>query len=673
MSQHDIMENTNRPNSTEGNAARDWLVARWRPFAVIAALALLATLPYLNMLRNQFVYDDTTQVLNDPYLQSFRYLPTIFTSTAFSYVGAGATDNYYRPMMLVSYLFCARLFGLYPRPFHVASLLFNTAVVIVLFKATERMFKDRVLALVAAALFALHPVHTEPVVWVAALPDLQSTLFCLLAFWAFLRLPQPNRVISVPVCLGMSISYALALLSKETAVTLPVLATLYEHFYRDDRGQTRWAQKIARYAPLWALDICYFLFRVRILGGLLPANPLRKIPYVEVLLYAIGLIGQYAWKFVWPVRLCAAYIFPFGVRAMLPSIALGVVVLSLFTIVFRHLWIHARRVSFGLLWFFVTLSPVLNSRWIRSATDALPFAERYLYLPSVGLCWVLAWGYIRLFEKTSGRAAVWRRGLVSAAVLLAVLFIVRIVIRNRDWQDDVTFSSRTLAVSPDSVEMHNILGAAYYRQGDIKAAEREWLQAQRIAPADTTLLDNLGLICMDEGRLEEAIALFKKSLLQRPGNTNARISLGMAFAKMGNLAQAEKELRAALVLSPLSVRAYNRLGELYFGEGKYMDAAEQFHRSVQLVPTTKAYLGEGLSHLRMGKLDEAETAFKAAEALNPWDSRTHFVLGFFYGVNGRTSEAIQEYQAGFKLDPNNQEARAAFQTLQSESPGAKPQ
>lgn len=647
-------------------------VSRWRTVTVAGALLLLASLPYLNALQNQFVYDDTVQVLNDPYIHSFRYLRAIFGSTVFSYAGAGAVTNYYRPMMHVLYLFCAQLFGLYPRPFHAANILFHAAVVLVLFKLTERIFRDRVLAIAAAALFALHPIHTEPVVWVAAVPDLQVALFYLLAFGAFLRLPRSGHRVSMPAYLGMNAFFVLALLSKESAVTLPMVATVYEHLYRLDRAETRWTQKIARYISLWALDLGYALFRVRVLGAFLPADIVRKMPYVEVVLAAINLIGQYVWKFVWPVKLCAAYVFPFGVREMLPNIAWGTVVLLVLTFVFLFLWKRARTVSFGLLWFLVTLSPVLNARWVRTSTSALPFAERYLYLPSVGLCWILAWGFARLLEKTSGRAPVWRRALLSTAALLAVLCLVRVVARNRDWRDDVTFYNLTLELAPDSFEMHNNLGAVYYNQGNFQAAERQWVQAQRISPTDVSLLDNLGLVYTNEGRYDEAVALLKKSMLLMPGDADACINLGMTYTKMGDLSNAEKEFRAAVAISPLSARAHNRLGELDFGEGKFADAAEEFHRSVQSVPTTKAYLGEGLSHLRMGKLDEAETAFKAAEALNPWDSRTHFVLGFFYGVSGRTSEAIQEYQAGFKLDPNNQEARAAYQKLQSESPGANP-
>lgn len=673
MSQHLTTESAPDPSLSAESAARAPLVVRWREIVVVSALALLAILPYLNALHNEFVFDDKTQVLNDPYIRSFQYLRTIFTSTVFSYAGAGGATNYYRPMMHVLYLLCARLFGLYPRPFHAANILLHAAVVIVLFKATKGLFKDRVLAIVAAALFALHPIHNEAVVWVAAVPDLEVTLFYLLTFWAFLMLPGRERLVRAPAYLSMIVLFVLALFSKESAVTFPVLATLYEHFYRDDRAQTRWTQKISRYAPLWVLAICYVLFRVRVLGGFLPAGILREMPYVDVLPSAIALTGQYVWLFVWPVKLCAAYIFPFGLGAMLPSIAWGFAILLLLTWVFLFLRKRARPVCFGLLWFLVTLSPVLNARWVRNSTSALPFAERYLYLPSVGLCWVVAWGFSRLFEKTSGRAPAWRRGLVSAAALVAALCVVRIVVRNRDWHDDVTFYNRTLALAPNSFEMHNNLGAVYYNQGNMKAAEREWVRAQQISPLEIPLLDNLGLVYMDEGRYDEAISVLKKSILLMPGDADAYINLGMTYAKMGNLPAAENEFGRALGHAPLSVRAHNRLGELYFAEGKYANAAKEFSRSAQSVPTTKAYLGAGLAHLQMGELEQAERAFKAAEALDPGDSRPHFVLGYFYGVNGRTAEAVKEYQAGFKLDPNNEEARATFQQLQAGNAGAKPQ
>jgi len=644
---------------------------RWPEIAGLSGLALLALLPYINTLKNGFVYDDTSQVLNNPYIHNFRHLRAIFTSTVYSYAGTGDVTNYYRPMMHVLYLVCFQLFGLDPKWFHAANVLLHAGVVIALFKATERLFRDRKVALAAAALFALHPIHTEAVDWVAAAPDLLVALFFLLSFWAFLWVAQPQGRISVASSLGMSAFFVLALLSKESAVTLPPLATCYEHFYREDRAETRWIQKLGRYAPLWALSLAYLLFRRRVLGGFLPAHDVRLMPFSEVVLSAFALIGKYIWYAVWPVSLCFAHLYPTRIGALWPSIAAGVAALALLAAILVLLWKRARLASFGLLWFLVTLSPVLNARWIVTFSSSLPFAERYLYLPSIGLCWMAGWGFAVLVEKTRHRIT-WRVALMTAAAALAVLCIARVVRRNRDWRDEVTFYTRTLALAPKTFEMHESLGAVYYTCGDLKGAEREWEQARQLDPLEVSLLDNLGLLYRDEGRYDDAIAALKKSIRIFPVDPNGHINLGLTYRTMGDAASAEREFRAALALAPLSAGAHHSLGELYFGQKKFAEAAKEFTLSTQIIPSTKAYLGQGLAFMELSQYDQAEQAFKAAEATNPWDSRPHFVLGYVYGVNGKIADAVKEYQEGFKLDPDNKEARAAFQQLQAAAAATQP-
>jgi 4-amino-4-deoxy-L-arabinose transferase-like glycosyltransferase len=144
---------------------------------LITALVACATLPYLNILFNGFVYDDDTQVLKNPYVQSFRFLKEIFTTNVWSFGGVRAVTNYYRPMMTFGYLVCYQLFGMQAYGFHLVSLLLHVLVVCLVFVLTERLTGDRVWAFVAGALFALHPIHTESVAWIAAVTDLELTFF----------------------------------------------------------------------------------------------------------------------------------------------------------------------------------------------------------------------------------------------------------------------------------------------------------------------------------------------------------------------------------------------------------------------------------------------------------------------------------------------------------------
>ena len=223
----------------------------WPDYQVVALLLLLALLPYANTLTAGFVYDDFPQVVDNPYILSFSHLREIFFSNVWSFQGAQGTTNYYRPIMTLGYLLCFKVFGLLPFGFHLANILLHTSVVCLLFFLTRRLFQSASLALLSAALFALHPIHTESVAWIAGVTDLELTLFYLLAFWAYVRFANlPPRKAPLRFSL-LLILFALALLSKEQALTLPLLATFYEHYLREDRDTTSFRLKVRRYAPLW--------------------------------------------------------------------------------------------------------------------------------------------------------------------------------------------------------------------------------------------------------------------------------------------------------------------------------------------------------------------------------------------------------------------------------------
>jgi 4-amino-4-deoxy-L-arabinose transferase-like glycosyltransferase len=254
-----------------------------------------ATLPYLNILFNGFVYDDDAQVLKNPYIRSFRYLKEAFTTAVWSFKGV-VISNYYRPMMTLGYLLCYKLFGMRAYGFHLVSLLLHVLVVCLVFVVTERLTGARVWALVAGALFALHPIHTESVAWIAAVTDLEVTFFYLLTFGIFLAVARPGGGRSEPMLAAMGGTFLLALLSKEQAMTLPALATIYEHFYREDRSETSTSQKLARYAVLWLVGVAYVLFRIRFFGALAPHENFPQLTLQPIVLCAIALIGQYVSK-----------------------------------------------------------------------------------------------------------------------------------------------------------------------------------------------------------------------------------------------------------------------------------------------------------------------------------------------------------------------------------------
>jgi len=633
--------------------------------ALMGFLILCAVVPYLNTLLNGFIHDDNRQVLGNPYLRDFSHLREIFGSNVWSYVGAQGVTNYYRPMMTFGYLILYQLFGPLGFPYHLANILINAGVVCLLFWVSLKIFGSRPLAFFASLLFALHPIHSEAVAWIAAVTDLELAFFFLLTFGFNLAVARPGGRRSDGAQLGMTVSFVLALFSKEPAATLPVLATVYEHFYRADRHETTWPQKVARYIFLWLLAGAYLLFRARSFGEVVPVLQLPQVSWYEAFLSAFALIEQYLWKMVWPAHLNAFYMFHKSTTPLDPRVIAGVAALALCAWLFVFLWSREKAASFGLLWFFATLAPVLNARWL--AINVL--TERYLYLPSVGLCWIAAWALLRLWERIAGRSRA--RSVVAGALgITAALCVVRIMTRNGDWRNDVIFYQRTLADSPEAVGFRVNLGAVYWNTGNAQAAEQEWLETLRHGP-NAISLNNLGLVRARQKRWKESVDYYQQAIRLLPKYVDPHLNLGALYMEMGRYPEAELQLRAAVAVGPLNPHARNQLGLLYLRESRVAEAREQFLQSLQGGATAEACEALGKIEADAGERPAAIRYFRQALGIDPYDSRAHFGLAAVYAAHADVPQAIQEYQEGLKTDPHNAEALGALRGLQGQPPHAQ--
>lgn len=627
-------------------------------------LLLLAVVPYLNTLQNSFVYDDNNEVVTNTYIRGFSHVGEIFSTRILAHLGARGATNYYRPISIFGFLICYKLFGLLPYGFHLANVVLHGIIVCMLFGLSKRLFQDEWLAFIAAALFALHPIHTESVAWVSGVTDLDLAVFYLATFWLFLASARPNGGRSEWMNVGMALSFVLTLLSKEQAITLPLLATLYEHFYRDDRSSTTFRQKLARYGALWLLVPVYVLFRIRFFGAFAPVQLTRNVTWYQAVLSAFPLTLRYLWMMIWPVRLIAYY--PFH-KSTTPSDAVvlaSIVALCLCALIFAALWKRHRLVSFGLIWFFLNIAPVLNSRWLGPNV----FTERYLYLPSVGFCWVVAWGIRELWNRFADRPRVWRGALAVGLLVVAVLGFIRIVLRNRDWRDDETYYRVTLADMPEAEGLRLNLGAVYWNRMRYDDAEREWKLALKVSPDSAQLLNNLGLVCAERKQNDEAIAYFERSIRLRPNYTDAHLNLGRLYEAEGRGAEAEVQLQAAVALAPLNIAARNELGTLYFNSGRLQEAEDQFKASMASIPNASAVDSLGDIALRDGQRDAAEKAYRQAAGLDAVDERAHFGLAGILEAQGRQSEAATEYRAVLSVDPLNRDAQAGLKRISSNLP-----
>jgi tetratricopeptide (TPR) repeat protein len=622
---------------------------------LVAGLLACATLPYLNILFNGFVYDDDTQLVRNPYVRSFQHLKHIFTSNVWSFHGA-AVSNYYRPMMTLGYLIGYKIFGMEPYGFHLVSLLLHILVVCLVFALTQRLTGDRGWAFVAGAFFALHPVHTESVAWIAAVTDLELTFFYLLTFGTFLALARPGGRCSGRLLAVMGATFILALLSKEQAMTLPALATVYEHFYRDDRSETSSSQKLARYGVLWLVGAIYLLLRAHFLGGLAPDKKFGQVTPMQIVLSATALFGQYVWKLVWPVRLCAYYVFhpstsPLDLR-VLAGRAVLLALAALFLVCWRSGERNVRFASFAILWFLATLAPVLNAHWV----GVNVFTERYLYLPSVGAAWLVGLGATKLWSHAGARPAR-RWALALVGVTVGMLYAGRIVIRDRDWNNDIVFFTRTLELEPEPSLFVN-LGRALAVEGRTDEAMAQYSEALRLEPGNPEAHNNLGIALAGQGRIDEAIAQSSEAVRLEPHNPEAHNSLGIALAAQGRIDEAIAQFSEALRLEPDYLQSHLNLGKVLARQGRIDEAVAQYSEALRIQPDLpQAHFNLGNALAKQGRINEAAAQYAEAVRLQPDYAEAHLNLGNALARQGRTDDAVAHYSEAVRLQPDFPQAR----------------
>lgn len=629
-----------------------------RQAAIFLILFLLAFLAYANTLFNDFVYDDSFQVIDNPYAHSFRYLRPILTTTVWSFQGAQGVSNYYRPMMTLGYLLTYQIAGLVPFSFHLANIVLNGIAAWLVFCILNRLSGERV-ALVAAGLFALHPIHTESVAWIAAVTDLELAVFYLAAFLLYLRLPEAKSTFWTRA--AMCASFALALLSKEQAMTLPVLAMAFEHFYRGNHATTTSKEKFSRYAPLWVVAVLYLAVRAAVIGGFASVITRPKLSWYETILSAVSLAGGYLGKLFWPVRLSAFYVFHPSRSVADQGVLLGLGGLALCAILFLMLWRRAHTVSLTVVCVFLPLGPVLNSRWMPASV----FAERYLYLPSIGFCWLFAWGAVKLWNRdTVSVLQPLARAVPALIGIVALLYAARTVSRNKDWRSDDNLFRQAVAVQGETSMIRSNLGAGEFNRGDITGAEHDWLLALSLGPSNVFALDNMALLRRNQHRFLEALDYSRRALGARPMYTIAHVNLAQTLAAMGRPVEADWEFRVATALSPLSTRAHNEYGKFLLGEARVTEARAEYERSAAADFSSDAYDQLGDIYRDGQDLPRAEKTYRYALGRNPFDSHAHFGLGAVLEATGRSIEALREFQSGLAVDPSDAVAKAAVARLQ---------
>lgn len=504
----------------------------WLPH--VAVLAALAVAVYANSIGNGFIGDDKIQLLKNPLVTDPANIPRLLGSGVWSILGV--QGNYYRPFQFLVYLLLYQCAGFDAAAFHLFMVLLHAVNTALLYFLVRR-FAPAHASFAAAALFAVHPIHTEAVDWIAALPDLMLTTLVLAGVLWLARQDGAPRGLQV---LGHCGVYLLALLTKETGV---VLLPLYAGFGFFCLG--RGWQELRRNANLHsAMAITlgiYLAARIVALGGLAPGQQtFFHLGPAEFALSAVTLAAQYLGALLLPVNLNYFHIFH---PTTGPTAGLLVSTVALAAVAAAFLRLRKAPVSYGIFWIAASLAPALNLTGVGQNV----FAERYLYLPSAGFCWIAGWAWYWLASRRLG----WSMA-AGAAVLLA--FAGGAVARNRDWRDDFTLLQMTLGQSPTSGWLHNSMAGVYIERNDFEKALEEERLAVKYEPGAPVYRKNLGNILLGKDP-QASIAEFEQLVALEPGLAQNHCDLALAFEAAGDTNRAAAEYAKALQLAPQSREA----------------------------------------------------------------------------------------------------------------------
>src|SRR6266404_1376530 len=614
--------NDGAPEQNVASEEHNESLSRKRTRAVYALIpTALALITSINTLRNQFAADDLDQVLNSSFIRHLSNLPAMFTRSVWSF-GASeialSADMYFRPIIGSLFTINYAMFGSSPLGWHLVNVLIHAAVTLLVFLVTEELTGRKLVALGTAALFAAHPVHAEPVAWVSGVTDPLMALFVLIALYCYLRFRAINSNYMLAGALGF---YFFALLSKEPAIALPLVVAYCElvHFKAKSTLSERFIQGSKRVGSFLVPTAIYFLMRLNALGlgtfglqpryPLLPALltiPLAFVKYLGLMFIPFGYSYQHYTELVQtPVSI--SFIVPFAlILALAFVVALG----------------RSKLLTFAAVWFVVTLAPVLA--FLRMFDPAYLVQERYLYLPSMGICLAIALG----IEWVASRGWLGSRQPIlaaSLAVILLLVWSVAYIRQNRTWDNTLSVYRNSAAVAPRSATAHALLSRAYYEAGRPREAEAEARTALDLDSKCAVAYMNLSYFTKQSGKLDKACEYLENAITTIPENAMTRqdlatiyLNLGMLYPQRKMFDAAEQSLRRSSEISPRPV-AWYYTGQFYFDQGRFDDALAMYQKTLAEVPGWFApvHVKLGLTYEGLKDLPRAEAEFNEYLALAP--------------------------------------------------------
>ncbi len=620
------------------------------------ALLILTFATFYRVLNCEFLsYDDPDYVVNNRYVHG---LSARNVSWAFKAVAEGT----WQPMVWLSYMFEWELFRLNPHGYHIINLLLHAANTLLLFLVLVGMTGLPWRSGFVAALFAVHPLHIESVAWVAERKDVLSADFWMLTMWAYVQYVKFPRLLNY---IQIIIFFALGLMSKPMLVTLPFVLLLLDYWplcrstithHISTAKPLNFKRKAASYLiieklPLFGMVlvsscIAYYVQRK---GGSI--SSFEAIPFGVRVANALVSYILYILKMLWPQKLAIIYPHPLDRIPEWQVVVSGLVLAGLLFLAIRA---SLRRpyIGFGWLWFMGTLVPVIGL--VQFGVHGM--ADRFTYIPLIGLFVVIAWGVADLIESLgSNRRMEGRKNEGyffhilhssvlpwSAAISLVCLSICTWV-QLGFWKNSITIFTRALEVTTRNYVAHLNLGTALAERKDYRTAAKHFEASLRVMPEQPKAHFNLGNALYAMGEIDLAIAHFADAVRLNPNFEDARINLIAATAEKRRNVKPNTERPAVRSKQREEALKHYRKGLDFDVSGKPSEAMREYREAIRLDPTlAEAHSNLGVILKDLGKLDEAIKEYREAIRLDPTLGEAHNNLAIALYFKGDYAGAWKE-------------------------------
>ena len=578
----------------------DWLIG--------AGLAVVTLAIYAQVAGHQFItLDDDVYIKDNPMVNRGVTLSRIaWAFTTFHQAN-------WHPLTWISHMIDSQVFGMNAGGHLLVNALIHVANTSLLFWFLLRTTHARWPSALVAALFALHPLHVESVAWAAERKDTLSTFFGLLSLIAYARYAEAP---SKKWYAWTAIALVLGLMAKPVLVTWPFVMLLLDYwpFRRfqasEERGQwSTFRGIVLEKIPLFAIAAasCVITFIAQARGG--TVRTFADAPVTLRLSNALVSYAKYLLLTFWPNDLAVYYPFAPGGIPLWQIIGAALLLIGITAFCISQRKIRPYLIV-GWLWFVGTLIPVIGLVQVGGQT----MADRYFYIPSIGLFIAIVFGVANIAETR-------RVARAFSVATIAVVLLVLATLTNAQihrWRDSATLFQHTLAVTPPNFPMEYNLAHVLGEQGKYDEAAAHFQNALQIKPDFFDGLLNMGVTRAQQGQIGEAIEYYQRAIAVQPDSAKAHAELGVALARQNRMEAALDELNKASDLAPNDADVHTNLGLVLARLGKVQDAIDELHQAVWFKPdSAEAHNNLGLVLLASGKARESIPEFEAALSLKP--------------------------------------------------------